>query len=355
MTEVGSYWMPDEGAPHARTWMSLGCKRDIWGKKLLPVVRRDVCRVAAAISRYEPVCLLVRHEDRELAKRLCVEESPGEFGITCVVAPLDDIWIRDTGPVFVVADADAFSLRNPLCSVTFNFNGWGKKQTHKFDAKVAEVVARCAKVPVLSQPICMEGGGIEVDGEGTAIITESCVLNPNRNPGVSKSDVEETLFRLLGLSKIIWLPGIAGKDITDGHTDFYARFATPGVVVAHHDPDPKSHDHAVTSKHFEILNSACDAKGRQLQVHVLSAPNFDKLRWKGEMEDFAAGYVNFYVCNGAVFCPNYGDVDADCAAKDLLANLFPHREVVQLPIDGIAAGGGGIHCCTQQQPSVGSS
>jgi agmatine deiminase len=207
-----------------------------------------------------------------------------------------------------------------------------------------------AEATMLETDLVLEGGGIEVDGQGTAIITESCVLNANRNPGVSKAACEAELKRLLGLEKIIWLPGIKGKDITDGHTDFYARFAKPGVVVAGFDPDPKSFDHAVTKRHLAILKNATDAQGRRLEIAVMQAPK--KVREKYANDDFAAGYINFYVCNGAVIAPEFGDTRADQAAHDTLQALFPSREIVQINIDGIAAGGGGIHCTTQQEPVV---
>ncbi len=196
----------------------------------------------------------------------------------------------------------------------------------------------------------LEGGGIEVDGHGTAIITESCVLNENRNPGVSKAQCERELKRLLGLEKIIWLPGITGQDITDGHTDFYARFARPGVVIAGYDPDPKSFDHAVTTRHLDMLRGATDVEGRTLEVVVLEAPS--RVRATFANDDFAAGYINFYVCNGAVIAPEFGDPRTDAAAKRELQRAFPGREVVQINSDGIAAGGGGIHCTTQQEPKV---
>lgn len=189
-----------------------------------------------------------------------------------------------------------------------------------------------------------------MDGHGTAIITESCVLNENRNPDVSKAQCERALMRLLGLEKIIWLPGIKGQDITDGHTDFYARFARPGVVIAGYDPDPKSFDHAVTKRHLEILRKATDAQGRKLEVVALEAPS--RVRHTFANDDFAAGYINFYVCNGAVIAPEFGDPRTDAAAKRELQSVFPEREVVQIDIDGIAAGGGGIHCTTQQEPKV---
>jgi agmatine deiminase len=328
--------MPDEAEPHKRTWMAFGASLEIWGEELLPVVQQNLADVALAISKFEPVTMLVRESELELARELMGDEV--EF----VIAEMDDFWMRDTGPVFVKNEY------GELAGINFNFNGWGGKQEHAQDARVAEKVADEANVEALSTSLVLEGGGIEVDGHGTAIITESCVLNPNRNPNVSKEECEAELKRLLGLEKIIWLPGIAGKDITDGHTDFYARFVRPGVVVAGYEPDPSFFDHEVTKKHLEILRSATDAAGNLLEVVVLESPAM--IRPDFESDDFAAGYINFYVCNGGVIMPEFGDPEADVAARDTLQELFPEHEIVQLNIDGIAAGGGGIHCATQQEP-----
>jgi len=259
------------------------------------------------------------------------------------IPEIDDMWIRDTGPTFVRGAAGESG------AVDFNFNGWGGKQEHAKDAKVAKFVADTVGAQRLTTFLKMEGGAIEVDENGTAIITESCVLNNNRNPGVSKAEADAELRRLLGVSKIIWLPGIAGKDITDGHTDFYARFVRPGVVVAAYDPNPESYDHNVTKRHLEILRSATDAMNRPLEVHVLNAPNYLIIRG-GAVQDFAAGYINYYLCNGALIMPEFGDCDADRAAVTKLRTLYPGRTVVALNIDGIASGGGGIHCATQQEP-----
>ena len=331
--------MPDESEPHARTWMAFGASTAIWSKKLLPEVRRNLVTIATTIARYEPVSMLVREEDYAIAAKLL-----GNSAVKLVVAPLDDLWMRDTGAVFVT------NANGKKAAVNFNFNGWGEKQDFDQDAEVAPLVAKTAGVPLLETDLVLEGGGIEVDGHGTAIITESCVLNANRNPGVSKAACEAELKRLLGLQKIIWLPGIKGKDITDGHTDFYARFARPGVVVAGYDPDPQSFDHAVTKRHLDILKTATDAQGNKLEVAVMTAPS--KVREQYANNDFAAGYINFYVCNGAVIAPEFGDAKADKAAYDTLQKLFPEREIVQINIDGVAAGGGGIHCTTQQEPAV---
>lgn len=335
-TKEITWLMPDESEPHERTWMAFGASRAIWGKKLLPEVQNNLATIAKTIARYEPVFMLVRQEDYEIAAQKCGSS------VNLIVSTLDDLWMRDTGPVFVK------DSRGRLGGIDFNFNGWGQKQNHDNDTKIAEFVIQQSSVQSINTKLVLEGGGIEVDGKGTAIITESCVLNENRNPGMAKAECEEQLKTLLGLRKIIWLPGIRGKDITDGHTDFYARFARPGAVVAGYDPDPASFDHDVTQKHLEILRSERDAEGRKLEVTVIESPT--SIRTKFKSDDFAAGYINFYVVNGAVIMPEFGDAIADGKAKSTLQDLFPNREIVQLNIDAIAAGGGGIHCITQQQP-----
>ncbi|TLH63219.1 agmatine deiminase family protein [Mycolicibacterium aubagnense] len=334
----GRTWvMPEEGQPHKRTWMAFGASEAIWGAQLLPQVRRDLATIATAIARFEPVSMLVRHDELDLARSLL-----GGANVELIVSDIDDLWIRDTGPVFVTGNG-------VKAGVNFNFNGWGGKQEHRRDAKVATFVDDRAGVETVHTALVMEGGGIEVDGEGTAIATESCILNANRNPGWKTSDVEAELDRVLGVKKVIWLPGVAGQDITDGHTDFYARFARPGVAVATLDHDENSSEYDLTRRHLDILHNATDAHGRALEVESIDAPS--QLRYQNAAKDFAAGYINFYVCNGAVIAPEFGDPGTDPAAKATLTRLFPDRQIVQIPIDAIAAGGGGIHCTTQQEPT----
>jgi len=316
--------------------MALEASDEIWGADLSGAVRDTLLLIATTIARFEPVRALVSPDS--------TLESP-HGNVELIGVETDDVWMRDIGPVFV-------SSGGGMAAVDLNFNGWGGKQEHALDARVASAVADAAGVDLISTDLVMEGGGLEVDGEGTAIITESCVLNDNRNPGWTRADVEDELFRLFGVEKVIWLPGIAGEDITDGHTDFYARFTSPGVVVAARDDDPDSFDYDVTRAHLEILSAAADARGRSLEVHVLPAPT--RLRPDYLNDEFSAGYVNFYVCNGAVIAPEFGDPETDAHAESTLAELFPDREIVMLNIDPLAAGGGGIHCVTQQQPREGA-
>ncbi|MFZ6798409.1 agmatine deiminase family protein [Undibacterium sp. Di24W] len=327
--------MPDEAEPHIATWMAFVANANVWGSDLVNPVKNTLATIANTIVQFEPVNMLVNASDYTLAKQKL------DPRVTLHIAEIDDLWIRDTGPVFVK------NSRDEQAGVNFNFNGWGKKQSYQRDASIAKKVCELSGRTQLNTSLVLEGGGIEVDGHGTAIITESCVLNPNRNPGLSKAACEAELKRLLGIQKVIWLPGIVGKDITDGHTDFYARFASSGVVIAGLEHDPASYDYALTRRHLEILKSATDANGKAFKVLVLDAPS--KVRPEYESKEFAAGYINFYVVNNAVIMPQFGDVETDALAKATLEKAFPNRRVIALNIDPISAGGGGIHCATQQQ------
>ena len=332
------WFMPDEGEPHECTWMAFGPSAAVWGKRLLSEARRNLATIAQSIARFEPVVMLAREQELKLAKSYFKDETNIEW----IVCPLDDLWIRDYGAVYVINKA------GDKAAVQLNFNGWGEKQDFDQDAEVAAVMSKHSEVDLIETDMVLEGGGVEVDGHGTAIITESCVVNSNRNPGKSLSQCERELKKILGLDKIIWLPGIKGQDITDGHTDFYARFTGPGTVVAGIDPDSRSIDHRITSQHLEILQAATDAQGLKLKVVTLDAPS--TVRPEFANDDFCAGYINFYVCNGAVIATEFGDARTDGLAREKLNDLFPGRAIIMLNIDGIAAGGGGIHCATQQEP-----
>ena len=194
--EKTAWFMPDESGPHARTWMAFGASRAIWGKKLLPEAQRNLALIAKTIANYEPVSMLVRKEELSLAEKLVGPD------VQLLVSTLDDLWMRDTGPVFVVTE------QGKKAAIDFNFNGWGEKQEFAQDARVANFVAKQAGVSLLRSELVLEGGGIEVDGQGTAIVSESCILNANRNPDLKKLDCEQLLKEQLGLRKIIWLPGI---------------------------------------------------------------------------------------------------------------------------------------------------
>ncbi|MHC8299148.1 agmatine deiminase family protein [Pseudomonas sp. ZS1P83] len=335
----GHWRMPDEGDRHRQAFIAFGAQEAIW-EDFTPHVQAAIGLIARTVARYEPVTVFCRERERSLAEEHC-----GTTNITYVTTELDDIWMRDIGANFVTDGEGG------LGAVDFNFNGWGNKQQHDEDAQLAALVASAVDARYIRSELVGEGGGIEVDGHGTGIMTESSWINTNRNPDWSKAEVEQELKARLGLRKIIWLPGVKGKDITDAHVDFYARFVKPGVVIANLDNDPESYDYKVTRTHLDILKNASDADGRTLQIHTVSPPlKPRKSRFSHNNPDFAAGYINYFVINGAVIAPEFGDRAADASALDLLSELYPDREVVQLNIDAIAAGGGGIHCVTGHQP-----
>ena len=342
---LSSQWfMPEEAEVHKRTWMSFIASHDIWAGNQVAEVQNNLALIAKTIAKYEPVSLLVRKKDYKTALRLLGGLNHHNFPIKLIEFNMNDLWMRDTAPAFVINN------KGKKAAVNFNFNGWGEDQDYALDAKIADFVAKQAGVPIIQSKLILEGGCFELDGQGTAIMTESCILNDNRNPNKGKLDVEKELKKLLGLDKIIWLKGIKNKDITDGHTDFYARFAKPGVVVVSRDTDKSSYDYKITRENIEVLRAATDAQGNSLDIIVLDTP-WD-INTKFGIEDFAAGYVGYYVCNGAIIMQKFGDKKADREAKNKLAKAFPRHTIEQISIDGIASGGGSIHCATQQEPKI---
>lgn len=324
--------MPEESAPHKRTWMTFGAHQNIWGARLIHDVQRNLATIAETIARFEPVSMLFEPTLRMEARQVL------PAGIEQIPAPLDDLWARDTAPVFVLGAA------KNKAAVDLNFNGWGEKQAHDRDAEVASFIARKSGAARLQSDLILEAGAIEVDGRGTAIIAESCTLNENRNIGITKADFEFAMRPLLGLEKIIWLPDGKGADFTDGHTSFYARFAAPGVVVYADNPA-----NPITKEHLKILKAATDSTGRALELVPLKAPA--KPRTKLRPMDLAATYLGYYVCNGAVITHEFGDAKTDAAARATLQKLFPARQVIPINCDALAAGGGTIHRVTQQEPA----
>lgn len=338
---AGSWYMPDENEAQERVFLAFAASASVWEDWATPV-NNTIALLAKTIARYQPVTVLCRANQLSLAKSKC-----GTTNIRFLTMPLDDIWIRDYGGCFVVDDQGGRGL------VDFNFNGWGGKQAASNDTQVADTLSYETYATYIGSQLVGEGGGIEVDGHGTAIMTESCWVNSNRNPGMSKAQIEAELKANLGLRKIIWLPGIKGKDITDAHVDFYARFASKGVVVANLDNNPSSYDYAVTRTHLEILKNATDADGNKLVVHTLPPPMTKRNNvYTQNNPDFAPGYINYLPINGAVIAPQFGDAAADKYCKDLLTKLYPGRAIVQVNIDPIAAGGGGIHCVTKNMPRI---
>eukprot|EP00122_Pirum_gemmata_P001041 Pgem_evm1s931 len=338
------YFMPDETSEHSATWMSYVGRESIWGN-LATGVKANLVTVANVISQYEKVNLVVDPADVAEAQNI----FNGNANINMLVHKLNDFWIRDYGAVYIVDKAT-----NTMKGIDFNFNGWGNKtqyyQPFNYDKEIAKFMAQYEGIPVESTFLVMEGGDIEVDGFGTGIFSESAILNDNRNPGVTKENATAELKRILGLTKVLWVPGIKGREITDGHVDFYARFMGAGVVAVAWEVNDDDFDYNVTRDTYAALEGQTDALGNVLQLVKINNPDFTKIR-QANSTTIAAGYINFYTGNGFVIMPQFGDNEADQAAFDTLTKYYsPKRKVIQVNIDDIALGGGGIHCSTQQNP-----
>lgn len=327
---------PGESEPHARTWMAWPGTASFYGGAgaYHESVQEAIARLAAAIAEHEPVAMAAPALQHAMARRLCGPK------VELVDIATDDMWARDSGPVFV-RKADG-----SVAALDLNFNGWGNKQAHAEDARLAQRIAGHLGIASHIAPVRGEGGGIEYDGDGTLLLTESCWVNDNRNPGLSRAEIETHLKSMLGVTSVIWLPGVRGKDITDGHIDGSIRFVQPGLLMASAVPGDTSEWGSAHAEALAILAKARDAKGRRFEI--VSVPSATDVRSRDE--DFLTSYANYYVGNGAVYTPQFGDRSADKRAAEALASLYPGRRIVQLEVDRIYENGGGIHCVTQQQP-----
>ena len=259
-------------------------------------------------------------------------------GVTPIELPINDSWTRDNGPVFVLNQSGEPAI------VQFGFNAWGNRwDPHDDDAKLPERIADLFRLPVFSAPLVLEGGSYFVDGDGTVITTEECLLNPNRNPELSRAEIEAHVKAYLGAETLIWLPyghsldtGPAG---TDGHIDGVLQYIAPGHVLLEVTSDQTSTEYARGKANLARLQAAIDARGRTLEISKLDPGPTAQV-----------SYLNHYLANGAVIVPTGGDA-ADGPALDRIRELHPDREVVGVPGTVIAYGGGGPHCITQQIPS----
>ncbi|MEU8962406.1 agmatine deiminase family protein [Streptomyces sp. NPDC048491] len=332
----GAWRVPADDVPHARTWMSWPSRRSIWGRRL-GGVQQDIALIARTVAAYEPVVLCA--PDDYTAAQARAACGPGVTVIDSI--PTDDLWMRDTCAVF------RRDGHGGLDTVGLNFNGWGRKQTHHDDGEVASYVAEFTGLGFHRADFVGEGGSVETDGDGTVMATESSLVNKNRNRGIGRPEIEEAVLAAYGAEKMIWVPGVPGRDITDNHIDVTSRFVRPGVIMVQLPPDDRNDVWARDAREqFAILSAATDARGRRLRVIRVDGPATVRSRSSA----FVDSYLNFHLVNGAVITAQFGDHATDAAVRRSLAEAFPGREVVQLDVDRLMAGGGGIHCSTMQQP-----
>jgi agmatine deiminase len=347
--------MPGEFEAHDGCWMIWPERTDNWRMGAKPAEKVFVM-VAEAISSFEPVTMCVSGKQFVNARNKLPDQ------VRVVEMSNNDSWMRDCGPTFVIDDKGGVRL------IDWDFNAWGGMGSGLYfpwdqDDLVPRKVAELTGIDRYKAPLVMEGGSIHVDGEGTMITTEECLLNPNRNPGLSRAEIEAYLKDYLKVEKIIWLPRGCFNDETDGHVDNLCCFVRPGVVALNWTDDQSDPQYNISLEAYDLLNRATDALGRSLEVHKLHQPapvivtteeceGVDSVEGsfpRQEGDRMAASYVNFYIANGGVVVPQFND-PADKQALELLKKLFPEREVVGIYAREIILGGGNIHCITQQQP-----
>jgi len=346
------FWMPAEFEPHEGCWMLWPERPDNWRARALPA-QRSFAAVAAAIARFEPVTVGVSAPQYARARA----QLPA--GVRVVELSSDDAWMRDVGPSFLINRA------GDLRGVDWIFNAWGGLyRPCALDDAVAQKVMELERAPRYRAHMVNEGGAIHVDGQGTVLVTEQCLLNRNRNPSLTRRQIEAQLRRYLGVSCVIWLGEGVVADETSGHIDNLACFARPGEICLTWCADPHDPQHRISQDAFERLMAARDARGRRLKVHKLPAPGplhmtrreaaglvpGRGIRSLSAGHRLAGSYVNFYLANGALILPLL-DRNTDRAARRALRGIFPRRRIIGVEAREILLGGGNIHCITQQQPA----
>jgi agmatine deiminase len=336
--------MPAETEPHDCTWMAWPSRGYTLGEtpEEVATARATWAAVAAAVVEFEPVRMVVTPADLPVAESLLPPD------VELVPAALDDAWMRDIGPTFV-RSADGTRLG----AVDWVFNGWGAQAwaTWEHDARIGSFVAGLAGAERIGSALVNEGGGIHVDGIGTVLLTETVQLDPGRNPGLTRADVEAELARTLGATAFVWFPRGLTRDYdefgTRGHVDIVATIPSPGVVLLHEQQDPAHPDHAVSRMLRELLEDARDARGERFEVVGVPAP-----RTLSDAEgpvDWS--YLNHLVVNDGVIACTFGDPQDD-ASLGVLREAYPGRRVVGVEARPLFDRGGGIHCITQQQPAL---
>ncbi|KAM6532711.1 hypothetical protein FALCPG4_005762 [Fusarium falciforme] len=335
------FYMPPEWAKHSQTITVWPDFASIPDEAILRDARLEISAISNAIARFEPVTMYAKPQNVEKARDTVSENV--------TVRPLDasQLWVRDTGPIIVKNLSD-----DSRAGLSLSFNYWGDKLESQGDEEVASSILNDMGVNVFTAGFRAEGGGFEVDGQGTLLATESAIINPNRNPGMSKSDIEAQFKEYLGIDKTIWLRGIKGYEMTDYHIDALARFISPGKVLLGRMPETA--DKALVEAYQEAretLESATDASGNRIEIIEVAEPHPKDLRGEHFFETVAS-YANYLLVNGGIIIPRFGVGQADGDALELFKKCFPDREVVQVDINTVPKLGGGIHCSTQQVPLI---
>ena len=339
--ELG-FAMPPEWTPHAATWTSWPFDDELWEGQL-EAVRDEFAALVATIARFEPVALNVRNKETEAdaKERLEAQHAPLD-NITFHRIPLNDVWFRDNGPLFVKNAAGQIALTD------WGFNAWGEKYAPwDDDDRAPKAVAKRLSMKRFTVPVIMEGGSLEVNGRGVCLTTRSCLLSQQRNPNLSETDLEAVLRKMLGVKHMVWLGRGLEGDHTDGHIDTIVRFTDDQTIVCSVAEDEHDANYEPTQRNLIQLQSLRNHEGKPYKVVALPLP---KTRLEFHGVRLPPTYANFYLGNGFVVVPQYGDAN-DALALKILTPLFPGREVIGLSSKALITGGGSFHCVTQQQPA----
>lgn len=334
-----SYKMPPEWALHTRTLISWPVRSSMVFPDNYEAVCGGYAATIRAIAEFEPVTVVVNAADKDKVEALFADDS----SIECLVIEHNDAWLRDNGPTFVVNE------QGDVAGVNWKFNAWGGKYSpwDLDDAVAPQVLAHYGNRQ-FDAPLVMEGGSLHVDGEGTLLTTEECLLNDNRNPGLNREQIEEHLKQFLSIEKVIWLnKGLSG-DETDGHVDNVACFAAPGKVIMQVCNDPQDDNYAITQENLRRLREATDAQGRQLEIIEIEQPPYREY----DGSRLTLSYLNFYFVNGGIVLPVFGGdaEETDRKAVAVLEAAFPDRKVRTVDGTAVIPEGGNVHCTTQQMP-----
>jgi agmatine deiminase len=328
------YTQPAEWQPHHACWLAFPSHRDLWLEDL-DIVQAEFVALATAIATSEKLEILVLAETAALAKELL-----GDLPVRFHQISFGDIWMRDITPIYV-KNADG-----ELGALHFQWNGWGGKYMLEHDDRVAGNILQTLDIPKFEFDWVLEGGAIEVDGEGTCLTTKQCLLNPNRNPHMDQDAIATALKSALGVEKILWIDEGLLNDHTDGHIDTIARFIAPHTVMCMQPTSEDDPNYQVLNHIAEQLEAMTDAKGRKLDVVKIPSPN---LVLDDESEIMPASYLNFYISNDSVIIPTYGSANDQLAVAEI-AKHFCDRKAIGLSAKHILLGGGAFHCITCHQP-----
>lgn len=336
-----NYKMPSEWTEHTRTFISWPIQASMCYPEDYDAVCQGYAEIIQAIAEFEPVTVVVNLKDREKLARLFYDER-----IELLAIEHNDAWLRDNGPTFLVRDD------GDVAGVNWRFNAWGGKYTPcDLDDLVATEILNHVELKRFDAPLVMEGGSLHVDGEGTLLTTEECLLNPNRNPEMTREQIEAELKKFLNIQKVVWLKKGLDGDETDGHVDNIACFAAPGKILLQVCDDPEDENYAITQENLKILKRETDAQGRTFEIISIQQP--PKLCDPVTEARLTLSYLNFYFVNGGIILPVFGGKakESDRLAIQVLSETFPERRIRTVNGMGIIREGGNVHCTTQQMPA----